>query len=246
MAALTVELRAKRFPALGAAPAREVLGPLRLVVAAGETVAVLGPSGCGKTTLLNLVAGLDRDLDGRIERAPGPIGFVFQEPRLLPWRTVADNLRFVLGPLPDAEARITEALAEVELAAARELYASRLSLGMARRVALARAFIVRPSLVLLDEPFVSLDQPTAARLRLLVLDLLRRHRTTALLVTHEPREAVMLADRVLVLGEPPGRPRAIREVSLDPAARRDPAAVEAATRHVLADLLAPSAAADAA
>jgi NitT/TauT family transport system ATP-binding protein len=195
---------------------------------------------------LNLVAGLDRDFEGRIERAPGPIGLVFQEPRLLPWRTVADNLRFVLGPLPDAEARIADALAEVELADAREVYASRLSLGMARRVALARAFVVRPSLVLLDEPFVSLDQPTAARLRLLVLDLLRRHRTTALLVTHEPREAVMLADRVLVLSAAPGRLRAVREVALEPGARRDPAVVEATARRLLADLLEPAAAADAA
>lgn len=246
MAALIADIRAKRFPALGAAPARQVLGPLRLVVEAGETVAVVGPSGCGKTTLLNLVAGLDRDLEGRIERAPGPLGMVFQEPRLLPWRTVADNLRFVLGPTPDAERRIADALAEVELADARELFASRLSLGMARRVALARAFLVRPSLVLLDEPFVSLDQPTAARLRLLVLDLLRRHRTTALLVTHEPREAVMLADRILVLSGPPGRVRASLAVPLEPAARRDPAIVEATARRLLAEPAEPLAPPDAA
>lgn len=235
MAALSVDILRKRFPAVGAAPEKLALERVRFRVAAGETVAVLGPSGCGKTTLLSLVAGLDPVVEGRIERPPGRLAFVFQEPRLLPWRTVADNLRFVLGPVPDAEARIAAALAEVELAEAAPLYASRLSLGMARRVALARALIVRPSLLLLDEPFVSLDRPTAWRLRLLVLDLLQRHRTTALLVTHDPREAVMLADRVLLLSASPGRLLADLPVPLSAAARRDPAQVEAAVPLLLGE-----------
>jgi len=224
---LLVELRGKRFPPVGSAPARQALGPLRFSVRKGERVAIVGPSGCGKTTLLNLVAGLDPDFEGRIERPAPPIGYVFQEPRLLPWRTVADNLRFVLGDVPDAEARIARALAEVELPDAAPVYASRLSLGMARRVALARAIVVRPSLVLLDEPFVSLDQPTGERLRLLVLELLEKHAITALLVTHDLREAVMLADRILVLSVSPGRLLGELVVALAPAARRDPEAVEA-------------------
>lgn len=227
MTALAVELRAKRFPAVGAAPARQALGAVRFAVRTGERVAVVGPSGCGKTTLLNIVAGLDPEFEGTVRRPDPPIGYVFQEPRLLPWRTVADNLRFVLGPVPDAEARITRALAEVELPDAAPVYASRLSLGMARRVALARALVVRPSLLLLDEPFVSLDQPTGERLRLLVLDLLERHRITALLVTHDRREATMLAERVLVLSASPGRLLGEIAVALDPAARRRPEAVEA-------------------
>lgn len=240
MTALAVELRRKRFPAVGEAPAREALGPVRFTVRAGERVAIVGPSGCGKTTLLNIVAGLDLDFEGRVERPAPPIGYVFQEPRLLPWRTVEDNLRFVLGEVPDAAERIARALAEVELPDVAPVYASRLSLGMARRVALARAIVVRPSLVLLDEPFVSLDQPTGERLRLLVLGLLERHAITALLVTHDLREAVMLAERILVLSGSPGRLLGELEVALEPAARRDPKAVESehlrlrAAAHALA------------
>lgn len=232
MAALSVAVREKRFAPVGRAPARQALGELAFTVAEGETLAVLGPSGCGKTTLLNLVAGLDRDFSGRIDRPDRPLAVVFQEPRLLPWRTVADNLRFVLGPVPDAEPRIMTALAEVGLADAAHVFASRLSLGMARRVALARAFLVRPALLLLDEPFVSLDATTAERLRLLVLELLERHRTTAVLVTHDLREAVMLAGRILVLGPSPGRILGDLPVGLSAAARRHPADVEAARASV--------------
>ncbi|MEJ5232161.1 MAG: ABC transporter ATP-binding protein [Geminicoccaceae bacterium] len=232
MTALRVELRGKVFPPVGAAPARRALGSVVFSVRAGERVAIVGPSGCGKTTLLNLVAGLDPDFEGRIERPAPPIGYVFQEPRLLPWRTVADNLRFVLGDVPDADARIARALAEVELPDVAPVYASRLSLGMARRVALARAIVVRPSLVLLDEPFVSLDQPTGERLRLLVLELLEKHGITALLVTHDLREAVMLAERILVFSASPGRLLGELPVALEPAARRDPAEVDALHREL--------------
>lgn len=242
MAALSVVVVRKRFPPVGAAPEKLVLHDLRFRVAAGETVAVLGPSGCGKTTLLNLIAGLDRDFEGSIERPAGRLAFVFQEPRLLPWRTVEDNLRFVLDGVPDASARIRTALGEVELPEVGPVYASRLSLGMARRVALARALVVRPSLLLLDEPFVSLDQPTAWRLRLLLLELLARHRTTTLIVTHEPREAVMLADRILLLSAAPARLRAELAVPLSFDERREQARIEAVARALLPDLREPIAA----
>jgi ABC-type nitrate/sulfonate/bicarbonate transport system ATPase subunit len=247
MAALSVEVRAKRFPALGRAPARPVLDRVRLDVEAGETVAIIGPSGCGKTTLLNLIAGLDRDFEGRVERGDGGgrIGYVFQEPRLLPWRTLAENLALVL-PDPDAaatRARVRDALAEVGLEGSAETYASRLSLGMARRAAIARAFAVEPSLLLLDEPFVSLDEPTARRLRLLLLDLLERRRPAALFVTHQIAEAVMLAHRLVFLAGSPARVAAERRVELTPAQRRDPDAVEAAHRRLLAEDRAATAAA---
>jgi NitT/TauT family transport system ATP-binding protein len=236
MAALSVEIAAKRFPALGSAPARLVLDRVRLEVGPAETVAIIGPSGCGKTTLLNLIAGLDRDFEGRVETAPGAkLAYVFQEPRLLPWRTLEENLALVLPEEPETGARIARALAEVGLEGHAAVYASRLSLGMARRAALARAFAVEPSLLLLDEPFVSLDEPTAQRLRLLLLALLERHGTAALFVTHHLTEAIMLAQRLVFLGAAPARIVAEREVALSDAARRDPLAVETFRQRLLAE-----------
>jgi ABC-type nitrate/sulfonate/bicarbonate transport system ATPase subunit len=236
MAALSLELREHRFPAVGAAPAKVTLANVRLVVRPGERVAVVGPSGCGKTTLLNIIAGLVPGFDGRLELRPGTrLAYVFQEPRLLPWRTVFDNLALVLHEAPDAARRIAAVLGEVGLAGAERVYASRLSLGMARRAALARAFVVEPSLLLLDEPFVSLDEPTAQRLRLLLLDLLERHRTTALFVTHALGEAIMVADRLLFLSPSPARVVSVREVPLRAAERRQPLAVEAFRARLLAE-----------
>ncbi|MFO1073934.1 MAG: ATP-binding cassette domain-containing protein [Geminicoccaceae bacterium] len=249
MAALTLELTEKSFPAVGGAARRRVLEAIELTLAPGERVALIGPSGCGKTTLLNILAGLDRDFAGRLVRAPEQrLAYVFQEPRLLPWRSVAANLRLVLGDGPEAEARIGQALEEVGLGEAANVFASRLSLGMARRAALARAFVTRPGLLLLDEPFVSLDEPTAQRLRLLLLALLERHRTGVLFVTHALHEAVMVADRLYVLAGAPARPIAAIPVPLTAEERRRPAAVDAfrdrllATRADLAELLLPAAA----
>jgi NitT/TauT family transport system ATP-binding protein len=227
MASLEIEIRAKWFPAVGGAPAKHVLGPIRCSIAAGHTVALIGPSGCGKTTLLNLIAGLDTMFDGSVRLPPGTrTGYVFQEPRLLPWRTVAQNLALVLDGVADRGERVARLLREVGLAEAAEVYASRLSLGMARRVALARGFIVEPTLLLLDEPFVSLDELRARQLRGLLLDLLARHRTTALFVTHNLREALMLADRILVLTASPALIAADIPVELDRAARRDDEAID--------------------
>ncbi|HMU49518.1 MAG TPA: ABC transporter ATP-binding protein [Geminicoccaceae bacterium] len=233
---LRVVIGGKRFPAVGEAPERYVLGRLDLGLAAGEVLAITGPSGCGKTTLLNLVARLDRDFEGNIERPAGRLAYVFQEPRLLPWRTVAQNLALVLPDAADTPRRIAGALDEVGLGDAASTFASRLSLGMARRVALARAFVVHPDLLLLDEPFASLDAPTAWRLRLLLLDLLAAHRASVLFVTHDIEEAVMLAHRLVMLSGTPAVVTADIPIEIDAAARRDPARVAEATRQVLAQL----------
>jgi ABC-type nitrate/sulfonate/bicarbonate transport system ATPase subunit len=232
---LRIRVRHKRFPAVGDAPPKLVIENLSLEVPPNGFIALFGPSGCGKSTLLNLVAGLDPDFRGEIALPePARIGFVFQEPRLLPWLTVEDNLRLVLADDPQSEAKIGLWLAEMGLSDVRAVFPTRLSLGMARRVALARAFIIQPTLLLMDEPFVSLDEPTAERLRRLLLDALRAHPATVLFVTHNLREAITLADRIALLA--PAPTRVLREfaVPLAPAQRFDVAAIERC-RAALAD-----------
>ena len=225
---LRLAIRAKRFPAVGDAPARSVIANLMLEVAPNGFVALFGPSGCGKTTTLNLIAGLDTDYEGTIELPPrSRIGYVFQAPRLLPWLTVEDNLRLVLADAPDPEARIDAWLGEMDLADVRQVFPSRLSLGMARRVALARAFVIQPTLLLMDEPFVSLDEPTAQRLRRLLLDTLQAHPATVLFVTHNLREAITLADRIALMAPAPTRVLREIEVPLSREQRQSDAAIEA-------------------
>jgi NitT/TauT family transport system ATP-binding protein len=181
----------------------DVIRDVAFAVRQGEVVALVGPSGCGKTTTLRIVAGLDGEFDGAVTRPPGAIGMVFQEPRLLPWRTVEDNVRLAA---PNANDATLDALfATLELTAHRAHFPGELSLGLARRVALARAFAVEPSLLILDEPFASLDAPLAARLRDELALLVARRPVTTLLVTHDIEEAVRLADRLLVLSARPAR-----------------------------------------
>jgi ABC-type nitrate/sulfonate/bicarbonate transport system ATPase subunit len=160
-----------------------VLSELTFSLRSGEVAGLVGPSGCGKTTLLRIVAGLDRDFDGNVAfPAHGPLAMVFQEPRLLPWRTVEQNVRLAA---PRATGASLEMLFQtLGLKAHRDHYPRELSLGLARRVALARAFAVEPDLLLLDEPFVSLDDALAARLREELAELVNRRPVTTLLVTH--------------------------------------------------------------
>ncbi len=170
--------------------------------APGEIVALVGRSGCGKSTLLNLAAGLGRPDVGKIRfSAPPRVGYVFQEARLLPWLTLGQNLRLVCPP--EFHADIPAALARVGLAGREADRPGQLSLGMAQRVAVARALVIRPDLLLLDEPCGALDELTAAELRAELGALLRHQPATTLLVTHHPGEAVLLADHVLVLGGAP-------------------------------------------
>jgi NitT/TauT family transport system ATP-binding protein len=182
----------------------DVLRDISFSLGASEVGALVGPSGCGKTTMLRIVAGLDTEFEGTIRRpAAGTLGMVFQEPRLLPWRTVEDNVRLVAPNLSDAA--LADLFAVLELEAHRSHYPGELSLGLARRVALARALAVEPSLLLLDEPLVSLDEALAARLRAQLAALMESRPITTLLVTHNLEEAVRLADRILLLSPRPAR-----------------------------------------
>ena len=198
-----------------------------------ESMTVLmGPSGCGKTTLLRIVAGLDDRFVGRVDVPPGArIGVMFQEPRLLPWRTVRQNIDLVAAPsfTPADFDHLTQAVGIADML---PRFPQELSLGLARRVALARAFATKPDL-LLDEPFVSLDERTADRLRKLLLEVWQARPTTALLVTHNAREAIMLADQLVLLAPRPTHVVAVETINI-PQAKRDSATVDA----IYADLLA--------
>jgi ABC-type nitrate/sulfonate/bicarbonate transport system ATPase subunit len=205
---LEIEINRKSYPDRGG-QVHIALAGLSLCVQRGELVCVVGPSGCGKSTLLNVVGGLDTDVDGAVKMGGAVpqlgIGFMFQEPRLMPWLTVLDNVRLVAGNSDAAKARAGELLTAMELGDVMNAFPGSLSGGMQRRVALARAFVIDPVLLLMDEPFVSLDAPTATRLRNMLLNLWQRCNTTVLFVTHDLREALSLADRVCFLSGAPGQ-----------------------------------------
>jgi ABC-type nitrate/sulfonate/bicarbonate transport system ATPase subunit len=236
---LQIDIRDKRYPAVGDTPAHTAIRDLFLEVPCGQFVALVGPSGCGKTTTLNIVAGLDRAFTGRIDlpaaggRTRPVIGYVFQNPRLLPWRTVYANIALALDGRSDPAAVIDPLLAAMELSHVRDQYPTRLSIGMARRVALARAFAVSPDLLLMDEPFVSLDEPTAQRLRALLLEIWNARPTTVLFVTHNLREAIQLADRLVLLSPAPTRVLADLPVTVPRDRRDDEAAIEDFRRELL-------------
>lgn len=205
---LEIDIVRKTYPDRGGR-SHVALQGLRLAAWPGEFLCLVGPSGCGKSTLLNLIIGLDRDMEGRVTldgRVPDKgIGVMFQEPRLMPWLTVLDNVLLVADDPQQARPRAIELLRAMELGDVLHTYPGRLSGGMQRRVALARAFVIEPPLLLMDEPFVSLDAPTADRLRSMLVDLWQRRRSTIVFVTHDLREALALADRVCFLSAAPGR-----------------------------------------
>ncbi|WP_315797260.1 ABC transporter ATP-binding protein [Bradyrhizobium sp. SZCCHNRI3043] len=211
----------------------------------GEIIAIIGGSGCGKSTLLRAVAGLDRasagtvTLDGEAITAPHPkVGIIFQEPRLLPWLTVADNIGFGLSELPAAgrRDRVARALERVGLADKAKVWPRELSGGQAQRVAIARALVARPEVLLLDEPFSALDAFTRKDLQDHLLDLWADTRPTLVLVTHDVEEAVVLADRVLVMRPHPGR--LFEEITINLSRPRDRNAplFDQFRRHVLTAL----------
>ncbi|WBU39340.1 ABC transporter ATP-binding protein [Homoserinibacter sp. YIM 151385] len=207
----------RRFAAPGGGT-RTVLAGVDLDIREGEIVALLGPSGCGKSTLLRLVGGLDAPDEGSVALGRRPVAAVdqrcavaFQEPRLLPWRTIERNVRLGLPHGTEREAgraRVAELLRLVQLDAAAGLRPRQVSGGMAQRASLARALARNPGVLLLDEPFGALDALTRLTMQDLLLDIHRAEPATVLLVTHDVDEALALADRVVLLGADPARPDA--------------------------------------
>ncbi len=178
-----------------------VLGEVLLKINQSETLALVGPSGIGKTTLLRVIAGLETSFRGRCDVA-GQVAMVFQEPTLLPWRSVRDNICIPTGVSED---EADQALSEVGLLGRSDDFPSQLSLGQQRRLSLARAFAVKPKLLLMDEPFVSLDPTLVEEMMALFAKLRAAHQVTTILVTHVEEEAKKLASRIVTLGGNPAK-----------------------------------------
>ncbi len=198
-------------------------------VEAGEFLTLLGPSGCGKSTALRLIAGLDKPSSGSITR-PFPeliseIGFVFQDPTLMPWARVFDNvflpLRLKHVSRAAAAPRVEEALALVGLSGFANAYPRELSGGMRMRVSIARALLLKPALLLLDEPFAALDEITRFKLNDDLIRLKRELGTTIVFVTHSVYESVYLSTRIAIMTPRPGR--IVREIAISPDLPRDEA-----------------------
>jgi len=201
-------------------------------VPAGQFVSILGPSGCGKSTLLRIVAGLvapdaggDVEVLGRVHAGvPEDVGVVFQTHNMLPWETVERNLRLAAEvqhlPRDEIDARVTHMLDVMGLAAFRKAYPHELSGGMRQRAALGQILVLRPQILLLDEPFGALDALTRDQLNVELLRLWQELRKTVLLVTHSIAEAVFLSDRVLVMSGRPGR--VLEDIAIDMPRPRDP------------------------
>jgi len=190
---LKVEKLTKRFGDL------LVLDNWNIKLGKGERVVLLGPSGCGKTTFFRIVAELDQHYDGNVEIFVDKIGYVFQEPRLLPWRNINNNLKIIR----DNETKIKEIISMMGLEGFENLLPSSLSGGMKQRVNIARALLVEPEILIMDEPFTSLDLNIKLSIIEDINKLWERNRYSLLMVTHDIKEALLLADRILIVSQRP-------------------------------------------
>lgn len=245
-AVLAVEGVSKTFQLSG--QPYPVFSDFSLAVNKGEFVSIVGASGCGKSTLLRLIAGLDAEYSGRIvwlgEQVAGTgldRGLVFQEHRLFPWLTVQQNVALALaasGLSPqEVEARVAHQIELVGLSGFAQAYPHQISGGMSQRVAIARALVLKPKLLLLDEPFGALDALTRLKMQQELQRLWETEGTTSILVTHDVEEAVFLGDRVVVMEANPGRIRRVVEVDLPRPRLRTSPEFQAIKDDVLSDFI---------
>lgn len=215
------------------------IGKLNLNISKGEFCSIIGPSGCGKTTLLNLISGLDKSLNGKIifdkKKQVKDIrtAYMFQNPRLLPWLTVLENVEVVLSKEQKESNRAREILNTMGLEEFLGYYPSQLSGGMQRRVALARSYSSQPELFLLDEPFVSLDDEMGNKLRDMLISLWTNEPTTIIFVTHDLREAIYLADRIIFLSSAPSRVLIDKKISIRRPRRLEDRKIESLRKSII-------------
>ena len=187
----------------------DVLKNINIKIKYKEFVCIVGPSGCGKTTLMNIIGGLVDEEDQKFNKKQGDLktngdyGYVFQTSRLLPWLTVKENIELVCEENEKYIERIESLLSEFDLHEFKNYYPKSISGGMRRKVSLARALIKKPQILLMDEPFVSLDQPTAENLYSVLMNYWKKNPITIILITHNLKEAILLGDRIIFFSKRP-------------------------------------------
>ena len=219
---INIEIKKKTFPLEAQNKQGEnlIFKNLNFIIKKSQFVSIFGPSGCGKTTLLNIISGLDKDFDGSVQTfnsATNPnknISYMFQAPRLFPWLTAIENVKFPIKKKKNCEKIAFEFIKKIGLERYKNQYPNRLSGGMQRRIALARAFVPNPNILLLDEPFISIDKKIANSLRKLLIKLWKKNKPIIIFVTHDLDEAIELADRICFLSNLPSKILLDYEISL--------------------------------
>ena len=208
---INIEIKKKIFPLKTQNKQSQnlIFKNLNFTIKKGQFVSFFGPSGCGKTTLLNIISGLDKDFDGSVQTYNDPtnsnISYMFQAPRLFPWLTAIENIKYPIKKRKNCEKIAFELIKKIGLEKYKNQYPNKLSGGMQRRIALARAFAPNPDILLLDEPFISIDKKVSNLLRKLLVKLWKKYKPIIVFVTHDLDEAIELADRICFLSNLPSK-----------------------------------------
>ena len=208
---INIEIKKKIFPLKTQNKQSQnlIFKNLNFTIKKGQFVSFFGPSGCGKTTLLNIISGLDKDFDGSVQTyndaTNSTISYMFQAPRLFPWLTAIENIKYPIKKRKNCEKIAFELIKKIGLEKYKNQYPNKLSGGMQRRIALARAFAPNPDILLLDEPFISIDKKVSNLLRKLLITLWKKYKPIIVFVTHDLDEAIELADRICFLSNLPSK-----------------------------------------